>query len=71
MAHCPQRDELQKIALEVLQSLIDITKAQQEAVRRADIPLVESLDPKLETTFGKKERAFGALREHIEEHGCS
>jgi hypothetical protein len=71
MAHCPQRDELQKIALEVLQSLIDITKAQQEAVRRADIPLVESLDPKLETTFGKKERAFGALRGHIEEHGCS
>ena len=28
------------------------------------------LDKKLETAFGEKERAFGALRQHSEEHGC-
>jgi hypothetical protein len=53
----------------VLQGLIDLTRAQQEAIQKADMRLVETLDPKLETTFGKKERSFGALREHIEEHG--
>jgi hypothetical protein len=71
MAACATRDALQGEALEALQSLIDLTKAQQEAIRKADLPLVESLDPKLETTFGRKERSFGALREHIQEHGCS
>jgi hypothetical protein len=71
MAACVRRDELQLEALEVLQSLIDITKAQQDAVRTANVRLVESLDHKLELTFGKKERAFGAMREHIREHGCS
>ncbi len=71
MARCSKRDELQNVALEVLQDLIEITKAQQDAVRRGDIRQVESLDLRLETTFGKKERSFGALREHIQEHGCS
>jgi len=70
MAQCSRRDELQREAMEALQGLIDIIKAEQEAVQKADIPLVERLDPKLETTFGKKERAFGALRQHIQEHGC-
>jgi hypothetical protein len=71
MKACSNRDDLQREALDALQSLIDFTKAQQEAVQKADLRLVESLDPKLETTFGRKERAFGALREHIQEHGCS
>ena len=37
MAQCSRRDELQREAMEALQGLIDIIKAEQEAVQKADI----------------------------------
>jgi hypothetical protein len=70
MLNCPLRNELQREAMDALQVLIDLTKMQQEAIQQNDMKRLESLDLKLENTFGVKERAFGAIRQHMQEHGC-
>jgi hypothetical protein len=53
-----------------LDELIDITKMQREAVRDGRLAEVQKLDTRLEASFGAKERAFGAMWQHIKEHGC-
>lgn len=64
------RESLQAEAASVLQRLIDLTQHQIEAVEVNDQSKLMALDKDLETTFGEKERAFGALREHTKEHKC-
>lgn len=68
--NCPERDRLQLEADQVLQQIIDITKRQIDALHDGDQARLLALDKRLETTFGEKERAFGALRQHTKEHGC-
>lgn len=67
---CPKRDELQREADRALQQIIDITTQQIGALKKGDQALLLALDKELEKTFGEKERSFGALRQHTEEHGC-
>jgi hypothetical protein len=70
MVFCTVRKGLQDHAVAVLQELINATKAQRAAIIAADYATVKPLDPQIENLFGSKERAFGALWEHIREHGC-
>ncbi len=67
---CPKREALQLAANVILQSLIDLTKQQIDALSVNDQSRLLTLDKHLEKKFGEKERAFGALRQHTKEHGC-
>jgi hypothetical protein len=67
---CPKKEELRREANQILDRVLSITKAQIEALQANDQAKLLSLDKDLELTFGSKERAFGALREHTKEHGC-
>ena len=53
-----------------LQDLIEVTKLQQNAIREGNFAEVQKLDKQLEELFGAKERSFGAMWQHISEHGC-
>jgi hypothetical protein len=68
--HCPQRAELQERAMEALRRLNKITHEQMETLKANNLARVLEIDKTLESLFGEKERAFGALKQHIEEHGC-
>lgn len=67
---CPERESLQREATKVLQDVITVTREQIECVKLQDQARLMALDKVLEATFGKKERAFGALWQHTKEHGC-
>lgn len=67
---CTEREKLQREASSHLQALIEITKQQIEALQANDHTRLIALDKNLEKMFGKKERSFGALRQHTKEHGC-
>jgi hypothetical protein len=53
-----------------LNALIELNASQIEALEKADHSKLFSLDKELELSFGRKERAFGALRQHKRDHGC-
>jgi hypothetical protein len=67
---CAKRDELSTRAIEVLGKLNHLTAEQIDCLKANDEKRLMELDKNLETAFGEKERAFGALRQHTEEHGC-
>jgi hypothetical protein len=53
----------------VLKHLVELTTGQLEAFRAGDNTVVARLDKELEHAVGRKERAFGAQREHAHKHG--
>jgi hypothetical protein len=54
----------------ILERIDRLTQEQIDSLKNADDERLLALDKELETTFGEKERAFGALFHHREEHGC-
>ena len=70
MAHCSMREKLYEEAQEVLQKIRTCTQTQIEAVQERDQGKLMAADKQLEMLVGEKERTFGALRQHIEEHQC-
>ena len=56
---------------EVLNLLTELTKAQLDAFRSHNEAELMRLDKELELAFGRKERSFGALREHERQHKCA
>ena len=67
---CLQQNELRSRAIDMLQNLMRLTNEEIGCLIANDTKRLLELDKELEGVFGGKERAFGALREHIEEHGC-
>jgi hypothetical protein len=67
---CPEYVKLESEVESVLQKLTEITSAQLAAFQENDPVRVFRLDKELELTIGEKERALGALRQHVKEHGC-
>jgi hypothetical protein len=70
MPHCQIRLELRSKAAGILENIISLTKEQIRALAANDQRRIVVLDKELEKAFGKKERAFGSLKQHQEEHGC-
>ncbi len=70
MPLCPIRRELADTAADILERIIETNKAQIEALRNADFATLIRYDRELENLVGEKERAYGALRQHAQEHGC-
>jgi hypothetical protein len=67
---CVQRKGIQLEAHQALQRLIDLTKKQIDALHANDQQRLTALDKELELAFGEKERCFGALWQHMRDHGC-
>jgi hypothetical protein len=68
MEKCARCGKLSEEVAEVLQHLRQLTTTQLEAFRGNDIGTFMRLDKELENEVGRKERAFGAWREHRAEH---
>lgn len=67
---CSEREKLQRKADFVLSEIVKIIELQREALQERGESELMALDKRLENTFGEKERAFGALKQHTKEHGC-
>jgi hypothetical protein len=70
MATCPEYDRLHAEVEGILGNLAQVTTLLLELFRSKDLAGVHRLDKELEFTVGEKERAIGALRQHIREHNC-
>jgi len=70
MATCAEHDRLRSDVENVLVNLAQVTMLLLELFRADDSEKYLHLDKELELTFGEKERAVGALRQHIKEHKC-
>ena len=64
------RDRLGKAAIACLRELTEVTKLRKDAIRDGNFAELKKLDSKLEQLFGAKERSFGAMWQHTNEHGC-
>jgi hypothetical protein len=71
LATCPEYDRLRAEVENVLGNLAQVTTSLLELFRAKDLNAVQRLDKELELTVGEKERALGALRQHVREHKCT
>ncbi|MGH9629080.1 MAG: hypothetical protein ACRD7E_12220 [Bryobacteraceae bacterium] len=67
---CEKQKELRKVAHEILERIALMAEEQVKAMKNEDDERLMAIDIKLETEFGAKERAFGALFEHRKQHDC-
>lgn len=67
---CEEYDRLQSEVEQVLADITQVTTLQLQLFRAQDIPQFTRVDKELELLVGKKERAFGALRQHAADHKC-
>lgn len=70
MANCPEYNRLRSEVENVLGNLAQVTMLLLELFRAGDSQKYQHLDKELELTVGEKERAVGALRQHVREHKC-
>jgi hypothetical protein len=67
---CQEYSRLEAEVEEGLKKLVDNATLQLELFRSHDFSHVMHVDKQLENLVGEKERAIGALRQHVKEHGC-
>ena len=67
---CKTQEQLRQTATNVLELIDALTRDQIEAMKSGDDERLMSLDKEIELAFGEKERSFGALHQHRQEHGC-
>lgn len=67
---CERQEELRREATAILDRIDALNREQVEAIKNWKDDRLLDLDKELEAAFGEKERAFGALLSHRDEHGC-
>ena len=67
---CETQAQLRRAATEVLERIDALTQQQIDAMKSADDERLMQIDKEIELAFGEKERCFGALHQHRDEHGC-
>lgn len=70
MPVCERQSQLRAEVNAILERIDRLNKEQMEALNERDDERLMQLDKQLELVFGEKERAFGALFQHREEHRC-
>ena len=70
MSQCPEYDRLSSQVDEILKKLADTTTLQLEIFRSRKPGEFMRVDKELELLVGEKERRFGAMRQHADEHKC-
>ena len=66
----PEYDRLRSDVENVLGNMAQVTTLLLELFRAGESDKYKHLDKELELTVGEKERAVGALRQHVKEHKC-
>ena len=69
-SRCREHQALQIDLDKILAELVETTSVQLELFRSRKYPDFMNVDKQLELMVGKKERAVGALREHVRMHKC-
>ena len=67
---CPKQQELMAVVQDILTHLAELARAEAEAVQYKTENTWMEIDRQIERAIGQKERAIGALRQHMQEHGC-
>jgi hypothetical protein len=67
---CAEYARLVAYVENVLGNLAQLTTLHLELFRAGDFSAARRIDMEVETTIGEKERAVGALRQHMLEHKC-
>lgn len=70
MEKCPEYIRLRAEVENVLGNLAQVTTLLLELFRKDASEQYRHLDKELELTVGEKERAVGALRQHVKDHKC-
>lgn len=70
MKRCEEYDRLEANVEKILARVAHLTTMQLERFRSGDNPGCKQVDRELENAMGEKERAIGALRQHMTEHKC-
>ncbi len=69
-ALCRKKIQLKYDVQVALSKLSQLIESQLGALADAGIEKVREIDHEIELCFGEKERAIGALQQHLKEHGC-
>lgn len=67
---CAELEDLMARVQATLASLADLANEEREAIRSASHDRADAIDKLIETTIGDKERAIGAYKQHLKDHGC-
>jgi hypothetical protein len=70
MTSCSEYDRLDSLAEDVLGNLAQLATLQLDRFQAGDYSSYRKLDRALGSTVGKKEKAYGALRQHMIKHKC-
>jgi fructose-1,6-bisphosphatase/inositol monophosphatase family enzyme len=67
---CLDKIRLMDKVQSILAKLVELGQTEQDAFKREDHDRMEEIDRNIEQTIGEKERAIGAYKQHVAEHGC-
>jgi hypothetical protein len=70
MGHCDTKARLIEDVQHSLADLIRLAHRAREAITIEAPSTVAAIDRVIELTFGRQERAMGALTQHMKDHGC-
>ena len=70
MGNCPEYDRLASEVENALGNLAQVNVLLLELFRQRDARAFKRFDKDLEVMMGEKERAIGALRQHVKDHQC-
>jgi hypothetical protein len=70
MTSCPEFDRLDSHVEDVLGNLAQLATLELDRFQAGDYPTCRRLEEVMESTVCKKERAMGALRQHMMDHRC-
>jgi hypothetical protein len=70
VSSCPEHDRLSAEVQRILDDLGETVAFLSEVFRAKNDQSFRRLDKQLELLVGEKERAVGALRQHVRDHGC-
>ena len=71
MPECKELNRLIAVLESAVANLAQQTTLLLDLIRARDLHSWGQLDRQLELTLGEKERALGALRQHIRDHQCA
>jgi hypothetical protein len=67
---CPEQERLRAVVHDILQQIDKLNREQIDALNAWDYERLMAIDKELESLIGSKERAYGALFQHRNDHAC-
>ena len=70
VARCAHKAALHENVERILDFLVRLIERERDAIRGDNLGALIPIEEEVERALGEKERAIGALEQHIKEHGC-